>query len=72
MNALQAKPFMTLDPVELEAWADARACDLDLPIAEAFRPAVLDNLAVLQGHAKRLSEALAKAEAEGASRAAQA
>ncbi len=71
MNALPATPFATLDAVALDAWVDDTAHALDLEIDPAFRPAVLDNLAVLQVHAARMAEALARAEAEGAARAAQ-
>jgi hypothetical protein len=58
MDRFGTKSFLTLGEADLAAYADARAADIDLVIAEPFRLDVLENLVALQGHAQRLATAL--------------
>jgi hypothetical protein len=58
MSRVPAESFLQIDEADLSAYADARAADLDLIIAAPFRLSVLENLAALQLHARRVSAAL--------------
>jgi len=58
MSRFQAESFLNLGETDLAAFADARAAEIDLTIAEAFRADVLENLKALQAHAQRMNAAL--------------
>jgi hypothetical protein len=58
MSHVQAESFLQIDEADLSAYADARAAEMDLMIAGAFQPSVLENLTALHIHARRVSAAL--------------
>jgi len=58
MSRFQPDSFLRLDEADLAAYADAQAADIDLVIAAQFRAEVLENLAVLQAHARKVELAL--------------
>jgi hypothetical protein len=58
MIGMEDKAFPELDARALEAYARAMAAHLGLPIPDAYRQGVLENLAALQTHAAILTSAL--------------
>jgi hypothetical protein len=58
----RAAVFRALAPDELEDWAAERAAEAELVIADAWLPAVLENLAGVQAHSRRVADALRAAE----------
>jgi hypothetical protein len=63
MSRMRAERFLQTDEADLPAYADTRADEMDLTIAAAFQPSVLENLTALQAHARRVSAALHELEA---------
>ncbi len=60
MDRFRTENFIGLGEADLADYADARAAEIDLAIAEPFRRDVLENLVALQGHAQLLVAALQK------------
>jgi len=58
MIPMQVDSFLTLGEADLAAFAEARAAEINLVIAAAFRTDVLENLSALQAHARRVDAAL--------------
>jgi hypothetical protein len=58
MSRSQAESFLQINEADLAAYADARASEMGLIIATAFKPSVLENLTALHAHARRVSAAL--------------
>ncbi len=58
MSRVRTESFLQIDEAVIPQYADARASELDLNISASFRPSVLENLAALQAHARRVDAAL--------------
>jgi hypothetical protein len=58
MSRLLAESFLQIDEADLSTFADQRAAELAMVIAAPFRPSVLENLAALLAHARRVNAAL--------------
>jgi hypothetical protein len=58
MRQLLTESFLQVEEAGLPAYADARVAEIGLVVPESFRNQVLENLATLQAHARRVSAAL--------------
>jgi len=63
MSRVRAENFLQIDEADTSGYIDARAAEIGLVIAAPFRRSVLENLTVLQAHARRVSSALQELDA---------
>jgi hypothetical protein len=61
MRRAGAERFRALGPDDLADWAAGRAADAELGVAEAWLPAVIETLAGVQDHSRRVAAALDEA-----------